>query len=199
MLGVIFAVKLKRSDNYLIPIDDEPMLKIVERRLRLAKRIEDVITLVRKGYEKKYSLHVSNVKPVKGKNIIDALLEGIPYGGELFLVKGNMPLVMPFLVNYMSTLFLEDEVDALIPRWRDGRIEIFHAIYNARALRNALEAMKAENERDIKRLPEYLDVEYMNIDELVGRNKKVIWSFFEVRTSEDLRTILNARDNLGKI
>ncbi|AEC51528.1 hypothetical protein PNA2_0612 [Pyrococcus sp. NA2] len=192
MIGLIFAVKLKPSDNYLIPINDEPMVKLLESRLRQAKRVEEVITLVKKGHERKYSLHVSNVKPVKGRTVIEALLEGLPPGKDIFLVKGNMPLVMPFLVNYMSTIFIEESPDALIPRWRDGRVEIFHGIYDSRALRNALEAMKAEGERNINSLPNYLDAEYLNIDELIGRNEKVFWSFFVIRTSEDLRKVLRS-------
>ncbi|HII61567.1 molybdenum cofactor guanylyltransferase [Pyrococcus horikoshii] len=192
MLGLIFAVKLKPTDNYLIPINDEPMIRILESRLRQAKRIEDVITLVKKGQEKKYSLHVEKVKPVKGRTIIDVLLEGLPSGGDIFLIKGNMPLVMPFFVNYMSTIFIEESPDALIPKWKDGRIELFHAIYNARALRNALEGMKAEGEKNIGNLPRYLDAEYLCVDELLGRNEKLMWSFFAIRGSEDLRIVLKS-------
>ena len=190
MLGVIFAVKLRRTDNYLIPINDEPMVKMIENRLRQAKRIKDVVTLVKKGQEKKYSLHVSNVKPVKGKNIIEALLEGLPPGGDVFLIKGNKPLVMPFLVNYMTSIYLDEFLDALIPRWRNGDLEIFHAVYNVRALRNALEGMKAEGEKDIRKLPEYIDAEFLDIEGLISKNEKVWWSFFSVKTSEDLRKVL---------
>ncbi|ASJ15732.1 molybdopterin-guanine dinucleotide biosynthesis protein MobA [Thermococcus chitonophagus] len=190
MLGVIFAVKLRKTDNYLIPINDEPMVKIIEERLRQAKRVEDVITLVKKGQERKYSLHVSNVRPVKGKTVVDALLEGLPPGGDIFLIKGDKPLVMPFLINYMTSLYLEEFLDALIPRWKNGEAEVFHAVYNVRALRNALGGMKAEGEKDIRKLPEYIDAEFLEIEELMKKNEKVWWSFFTVKTSEDLRKVL---------
>ncbi|AFK21752.1 molybdenum cofactor guanylyltransferase [Pyrococcus sp. ST04] len=192
MIGIIFAVKIRKEDNYLIPINDEPMVKIIERRLREAKRIEDIITLVRKGQEKKFSLHVSNVKPVRARNVIDALLEGLPSGGDIFLIEGNRPLVMPFLVNYLTSLYLDEFADAIIPKWKHGKAEIFHAVYNARALKNALEGMKADGVTSLSKLPEYIDAEYVIIENLISKNEKVWWSFFRVKTSEDLRKVLGS-------
>ncbi|AAL82165.1 molybdenum cofactor guanylyltransferase [Pyrococcus furiosus DSM 3638] len=191
MLGVIFAVKLKKSDNYLIPINDESVVKIVEARLRLAKRIDDVVVLVKKSQERKFSLHVENVVPVTGNTKIDALLKGLPKSGDIFLVEGNMPLVMPFLINYMTSIYYDEFLEALIPRFREN-VEVFHGVYNARALRNALEGMKADNISNLSKLPEYIDAEFLDVEELMRKNEKVKWSFFRVKTLDDIRTVLRS-------
>ncbi|AEH25390.1 hypothetical protein PYCH_17310 [Pyrococcus yayanosii CH1] len=185
----MLAFRERPGENYLIPIDDEPMIRIVEARLRMAKRIDDIVTIVRKGEEKKFSLHVSNPLPVKARTRLEALLKALPPSGEVFLLEGNRPLVMPFLINYLSTLFLDSEADALIPVWPKGEPEVFHAFYKARALRSALEAMMADRERRPSALIEYIDAETVDIGELSRRNTKVHLSFFRVRGSEDLRAL----------
>ncbi|WP_324734960.1 NTP transferase domain-containing protein [Thermococcus sp. SY098] len=196
MRAYILAFPEKRWESYLTPLDEDPLVKIVEQRLRMAKRIDKVYTIIRKGQLKRFSLHVSNPVEVKAKNKIEALYKALPASGELLLVEGNMPLIMPFLVNYLSTLFLDSDSEALIPSWSDGTLEVTHAFYDAKALKSALEACLAENEKKLSCIKEYLDYETVSIEELAKKNPKVTLSFFKVKSSFDLRF---AEETLKKI
>ncbi|WP_297464475.1 molybdenum cofactor guanylyltransferase [Thermococcus sp.] len=188
MKGLILAFPEKRRENYTLPVNDEPVVKITEKRLLMSKRIDDVLTVVRKDRLKTYSLHVLNPLPVSAKNKTEALLRAIP-GEPFFLVEGNMPLVMPFLVNYLVGLFYESEPEALIPVWKDGSAEVTHAIYEPDALKDAIEAALAEGHRNLGRITEFLDYKPISIEELAKRNPKVTLSFFKVRTPLDVRFV----------
>ncbi|CAD5244592.1 molybdenum cofactor guanylyltransferase [Thermococcus camini] len=186
MRACILAFPEKRWENYTVPVADEPVVKLTERRLLMSKRIEDVITVVRKDRLRTYSLHVSNPLPVVARNKMEALLKVLP-GEPFFLAEGNMPLIMPFLVNYMTGLFYENEPEALIPVWRDGTAETTHAVYEPNALEDAINAALAEGYRGLSRITEFLDYEPLSIEELAKRNPKVALSFFRVRNSFDVR------------
>jgi len=185
MLGVILAFPEKRRENYTLPVNGEPIVRTTERRLLMSKRIERAVTVVRKDRLKTYSLHVSNPVPVTARNKMEALLKALP-GEPFFLVEGNMPLLMPFLVNYMTGLFYENEPEALIPLWNDGSAEVFHAIYEPDALREAIDAATAEGYRSFSRIAEFIDYEPVRVEELAKRNPKVTLSFFRPRNSVDV-------------
>jgi len=195
MLGVILAFPEKRWENYTVPVNGEPVVKLTERRLSMAKRIDEIVTLVRKDRLKTYSLHVSNPVPVSARNKMEALLKALP-DEPFFLVEGNMPLLMPFLVNYLIGLFHENEPDALIPVWRDENAEVFHAVYEPEALRNAMKAALAEGYRGFSRVVKFLDYEQVPIEELAQKNPKVTLSFFKIRNSLDVRY---AEETLGSL
>ncbi|NJE25745.1 molybdenum cofactor guanylyltransferase [Thermococcus sp. MV5] len=186
MRAYVLAFPEKRWENYLLSINEEPIVKMVERRLLTAKRIDEVITIVRKDQLKKFSLHVLRPEGVKAKNKLEALYKVLPFSGEIFLIEGNMPLVMPFLLNYLSTLFYESDIEALIPSWASRELEITHAFYDARALKKAIEVCLAENERRLDCIAKYLDYKRISIEELSKRNPKVTLSFFKIRNSFDL-------------
>ncbi|MCD6373779.1 MAG: molybdenum cofactor guanylyltransferase [Thermococcus sp.] len=186
MLGVILTFPEKRSDNYTIPVNEEPVVKLTERRLLMSKRIDKAITVVRKDRLKTYSLHVSNPLPVTARSKMEVLLKALP-DEPFFLVEGNMPLVMPFLVNYMAGLFYESEPEALIPVWKDRTAEIMHAVYEPDALEDAINAAMAEGYRSLSRITEFLEYEPLSIEELSKRNPKVTLSFFRVRNQFDVR------------
>ncbi|WP_099211134.1 NTP transferase domain-containing protein [Thermococcus henrietii] len=185
MLGVILAFPEKRWENYTLPVNGEPVVRLTERRLLTAKRIHEVITIVRRDKLKTYSLHISKPIPVTARSKMEALLRALP-DGPFFLVEGNMPLIMPFLVNYLIGLFYENEPEALIPVWNDGSAEVFHAVYEPDALREAIESALAEGYRNFSRVIEFLDYEPVSIEELAKRNPKVTLSFFRVRNSLDV-------------
>ncbi|HDZ36460.1 MAG TPA: molybdenum cofactor guanylyltransferase [Thermococcus sp.] len=186
MLGVILAFPEKRSENYTIPVNGEPVVRLTERRLLMSKRIDRAITVVRKDRLKTYSLHVSNPVPVTARNKMGALLKALP-DEPFFLVEGNMPLIMPFLVNYMVGLFYENEPEALIPVWKDGTAEVMHAIYEPEALEDAINAAVVEGYKSLSRITDFLDYEPLSIEELVKRNSKVTLGFFRVRNQFDVR------------
>lgn len=89
-----------------------------------------------------------------------------------------MPLLMPFLINHLSTLFYEGdfEAEALIPSWSDGTREV--TFYEAKPLRKAL----AENERKLSCIAKHLDYGTVGVEQLPRRV-----SFFKVRNSFDLK------------
>ncbi|ASJ07431.1 molybdenum cofactor guanylyltransferase [Thermococcus pacificus] len=186
MRAVVMAFPEKRWENYTIPINDEPVVKLTEKRLLMSKRIDEVFTIVRKDKLKTYSLHVSNPVPVSARSKMEALLKALP-DEPFFLVEGNMPLVMPFLVNYLIGLFYENEPEALIPVWKDGTAEVTHAVYEPDALTDAIEAALAEGHRSMSKITEFLDYESVSIEELSKRNPKVTLSFFRVKSSLDVR------------
>ncbi|WP_367884318.1 hypothetical protein [Thermococcus sp. JCM 11816] len=128
--------------NYTIPIKDKLVVKLTEMRLRMSKRIDEVLTIVRKDKLRIYSLHVSNPVPVIARNKMEALLKAMP-DEPFFLAEGNMPLIQPFLVNYLIGLYLEDEPEAVIPVWKDGTAEVTHAVYEPDALSAAIEPRSA--------------------------------------------------------
>jgi len=185
MLGVLLAFP-EKGDNYTLPINGEPVIRLVERRLSMSKRIDEVLAIVRKDKLRTYSLHVSNPIPVSAKNKMEALLNALP-SEPFFLVEGNMPLVMPFLVNYLIGLFYENEPEALIPVWKDGSPEVFHAVYEPDALSTAIKTTMAEGYTRFERIIEFLDYEPVSIESLARRNPKVTLSFFRVRTRFDVR------------
>lgn len=185
MLGVILAFPEKRWENYTLPMNGEPIVRLTERRLLTAKRIHEVNTIVRKDKLKTYSLHVSKPIPVTARGKMEALLKALP-DEPFFLVEGNMPLVMPFLVNYLVGLFYENEPEALIPVWNDGSAEVFHAVYEPDALRDAIESALTEGYKSFSRIAEFLDYEPVSIEELAKKNPKVTLSFFRVRSSMDV-------------
>lgn len=184
MRAYILAFPEKRWENYTIPVADEPVVKLTERRLLTSKRIDEVITVVRKDKLRTYSLHVSNPVPVAARSKMEALLKALP-GDPFFLAEGNMPLIMPFLVNYMTGLFYENEPEALIPVWKDGTAEITHAIYEPEALEDAIKAALAEGYRNLSRITGFLEYQPLPIEELAKRNPKVTLSFFRVKNSFD--------------
>ena len=189
MKAYIIAFPEKRWENYTIPVNGEPVVKLTERRLLMSKRIEEPVTIVRKGRLKLYSLHVMNPLPVSAGSKMEALLEALPSGEPVFLAEGNMPMIMPFLVNYMTGLFYENEPDALIPIWKDGTAEVTHAVYNTSVLKEAIEAALAEGYKNLSRIIEFLDYEPLQIEVLARRNPKVTLSFFRVRNSFDVRFV----------
>jgi molybdopterin-guanine dinucleotide biosynthesis protein A len=186
MRAYILAFPEKRWENYTLPVADEPVVRLTEKRLLTSKRIDEVITVVRKDRLRTYSLHVSNPLPVAARSRMEALLKALP-GEPFFLAEGNMPLIMPFLVNYMTGLFYENEPEALIPVWKDGTAEVTHAVYEPDALENAINAALAEGYRSLSKITEFLDYEPLSIEELAKRNPKVTLSFFRVRNSFDVR------------
>ncbi len=188
MKSIILAFQEKRWENYTIPVNGEPVVKLTEKRLLMSKRIDEVLTVVRKDRVKIYSLHVIKPIPVSAKNKMEALLKALP-DEPFFLVEGNMPLVMPFLVNYLVGLFYESEPEALIPVWKDGKAEVTHAVCGPDALRRAIEAALAEGYRGLNKITEFLDYEPVSIEELARRNPKVTLSFFKVRNSFDVRFV----------
>ncbi|NJE29480.1 molybdenum cofactor guanylyltransferase [Thermococcus sp. 18S1] len=195
MLGIILAFPEKRWENYTLPVADEPVVKLTENRLLMGKRIDGVMTVVRKDKLRTYSLHVSNPLPVAARSRMEALLKVLP-GEPFFLAEGNMPLIMPFLVNYMTGLFYENEPEALIPVWKDGTAEVTHAVYEPEALEDAINTALAEGYRSLSRITEFLDYEPLSIEELAKRNPKVTLSFFRVKNSLDVRF---AAETLGKL
>ena len=186
MKAYILAFPEKQWENYTFPVADEPVVKLTERRLLTSKRIDEVITLVRKDKLRTYSLHVSNPVPVAARSKMEALLKALP-GDPFFLAEGNMPLIMPFLVNYMTGLFYENKPETLIPVWKDGTAEITHAIYEPEALEDAIKAALAEGYRNLSRITGFLDYEPLPIEELAKRNPKVTLSFFRVKSGLDMK------------
>ncbi len=186
MKALILAFPEKCWENYTIPVNDEPVVKLTERRLLMSKRIDETLTVVRKDKMKTYSLHVLNPVPVSARSKTEALLEAMP-DEPFFLAEGNMPLIMPFLVNYFIGLFYENEPEALIPVWKDGTAELTHAVYDPDTLSDVIEAALAEEYRSLSRVTEFLDYEPVSIEGLARRNPKVTLSFFRVRTSFDVR------------
>ncbi|NJE61458.1 molybdenum cofactor guanylyltransferase [Thermococcus sp. 21S7] len=198
MRAYILAFPEKRWENYTLPVADEPVVRLTERRLLTSKRIDEAITVVRKDKLRTYSLHVSNPLPVAARSRMEALLKALQ-GEPFFLAEGNMPLIMPFLVNYMTGLFYENEPEALIPIWKDGTAEVAHAVYEPDALEDAINAALAEGYRSLSRITEFLDYEPLSIEELAKRNPKVTLSFFKVRNSFDVRFAAEALTREGQI
>jgi molybdopterin-guanine dinucleotide biosynthesis protein A len=185
MKAVILAFPEKPRENYTMPIKDEPVVKLTETRLRMSKRVDDVLIIVRKDKLRTYSLHVSNPVPVVARNKMEALLKAMP-NEPFFLAEGNMPLIQPFLVNYLIGVYLEDEPEAVIPVWKDGTAEVTHAVYEPDALSEAIETALSEGYKTLNSITKFLNFQPVSIEELIKRNPKVSLSFFKVKSSIDV-------------
>ena len=181
MLGLILAFPEKQWDDCTVPVNDEPVLRLTEKRLLMSKRIDKILAVVREDKLKTYSLHVLNPVPVSARSKTGALLKAFP-DEPFFLVEGSMPLVMPFLVDYLIGLYHRNEPEAVIPIWRDGTAEVTHAIYEPGPLRRAIGAALAEGYRGLGKVVEFLDYEPVSIEELSRRNPKVTLSFLRIRS-----------------
>ncbi|WP_297489247.1 molybdenum cofactor guanylyltransferase [Thermococcus sp.] len=181
MLGLILAFPEKQWDDCTVPVNDEPVLRLTEKRLLMSKRIDKILAVVREDKLKTYSLHVLNPVPVSARSKTGALLKAFP-DEPFFLVEGSMPLVMPFLVDYLIGLYHRNEPEAVIPIWRDGTAEVTQAIYEPGPLKSAIEAALAEGYRGLGKVVEFLDYEPVSIEELSRRNPKVTLSFLRIRS-----------------
>ncbi|HEX8220454.1 MAG TPA: molybdenum cofactor guanylyltransferase [Chloroflexia bacterium] len=93
-------------------------------------------------------------------------LEHLPC--ERTLVVGcDMPLLSPGLLRYMAEL--EDEVDALVPRWRDEEghlhVETLHAVYSHRCLEPVRRRIEGGRLK-VRGLLEEVSVRYLDEAEL---------------------------------
>jgi len=93
----------------------------------------------------------------------------------------DSPFIEKSFVLKMFELAEENEFDAIVPVWDDGRIEPLHSVYKKNIVK-VIESLLDEGIRDVRSLIESLDVKYINVKMLDKTNR----SFKNINTMEDI-------------
>jgi molybdopterin-guanine dinucleotide biosynthesis protein A len=81
--------------------------------------------------------------------------------------------------------------DAVVPRWKDGRLEPLHAVYRTEAAAREAKRLIEEGQHSVISLVESLgNVRYLGIDEL-RKLDPVLDTFTNINTPEDLEKIIS--------
>lgn len=96
----------------------------------------------------------------------------------------DSPFVEKSFVLKMFELAEENEFDAIVPVWDDGRIEPLHSVYKKNIVK-VIESLLDEGIRDVRSLIGSIDVKYMNVKML----DKTTRSFKNINTLEDIPSI----------
>lgn len=188
MIGVVLAGGSGRrfgGDKLLYRIDGKPLILHTVERLELASEIDEVFLVA--SPEK-----AERLKRFGYGVIVDELMVG-PIGGiytalslgNVFVVAGDMPLIVPEFVNYIIHEFWKNEKAVCVPRWNSGYIEPLHAAYSER-FRKILEEQIKIGDYMIRKAIERVDTCYLPIEKLPQMWHK---SFFNVNRKGDLRKL----------
>jgi len=172
------------GDKLLYRIDGKPLIAHVIERLLRASEIKEVVVVA----------SPDRVEPMRelGVDVIpDDLLVG-PMGGvytalslgDVFVVAGDMPSVVPELVDDMVRTFRRSGKVACVPLWPNGYIEPLHSVYSSR-LRPAIEERLERRDYSLNSLIRSVDACYVRIDGLPEEWRD---SFFNVNTKRDLES-----------
>ena len=167
----------------LLKIKNKTLIEIVVEAL---KQIFQDVYIVVKNYDQAIKIcSTLRFKDVNISILYDELnchhpLAGIFTGVKklhmyryLFILSCDLPNLTSEFVQYMVNLLSKfNEVDVLIPRWRNGFLEPLVAIYNRERLYNVLSRLKVDelckiSIRDVIKL--FKNIVFVNADELVQK------------------------------
>ncbi len=185
MIGAVLAGgKARRfgGNKLLYRINGKSLIEHTVERLRMASGINRVILVTSRENTELGGLVGADV-------LVDELLIG-PLGGlytalevgDVFAVAGDMPALVPELIDEIIRRFNESGKMACVPLWPNGYIEPLHAAYSS-AIRPLIEERIRLGSYSINSLVRSIDACYIRIDELPEEWKE---SFFNVNTKRDL-------------
>ncbi len=105
---------------------------------------------------------LNNNSPVSG---MFSTLNNSPSGKNL-LVSCNRVLINPKVIDYLFEKLNSYGSDAVIPRFGNGKLEYFLSTYDVEKAKEAAEKSLKNDEVQIKKLLEKLDVKYVPIEQL---------------------------------
>ena len=188
MIGAVLAGGKSRrfgSNKLLYRIDGKPLVLHTIEKLESCPSLEEVVLIASPE-------NAGSLERFGRRVVVDELLVG-PLGGiytalklgDAFVVAGDMPSIVPELVEVIIGEFQGKEVDACVPRWPNGYIEPLHAAYSRKFIR-AIKKRLDGGEYQIKRALEIAKVCYFPLE---GIPKEWHVSFFNVNRKEEVKRI----------
>ncbi|WP_456396648.1 molybdenum cofactor guanylyltransferase MobA [Thermococcus sp.] len=188
MIGAVLAGGKSRrfgGNKLLYRIDGKLLVLHTIERLESCPSVEEVVLIASQE-------NAGSLERFGRRVVVDELLVG-PLGGiytalklgDAFVVAGDMPSIVPELVEAIIGEFRRRNVDACVPRWPNGYIEPLHAAYSTR-FRKAIEKQLNEGEYQIKKAIEPANVCYFPLE---GVPKEWHVSFFNVNRKEEVKRI----------
>ncbi len=133
-----------------------------------------------------------------GKTIVDEIKNFSPLAGvysalkhfkdHTLIVAVDMPLVKRELAEFLFKKCVEEEVDAVVPVWSDGKIEPLLACYSYSAIDKIGKCIE-KGERRVYKAIRSMNATYYPIDKLRIFDDDLL-SFMNVNTYEDYKKIL---------
>ncbi|BAA30077.1 molybdenum cofactor guanylyltransferase MobA [Pyrococcus horikoshii] len=174
------------EDKLLFEINGKPLILHTIDRLEKCNLIKRVVIVA--------SSHNEKVMREFGYEVIVDELEIGPISGlysalslgEVLVVGGDMPSLIPEFIDYIIKEFNNSRKIACVPRWSNGYLEPLHAAYS-REFREILgERIRKGKYKLGDAIREIPNVCYISIEKL-----PVEWreSFFNVNRKEDLHII----------
>ncbi len=171
------------GNKLLYRIGGKPLVAHVIEKLEMATEVDEVVIVASPE-------NVPHMEELGVDVMVDELLVG-PMGGvytallrgDAFVVAGDMPSIVPKLVDMIVRLFHESGKAVCVPSWPNGYIEPLHAAYSSR-FRRELERNMEEGMYSLNRAIRSASVCYLPVEKLPED-----WrcSFFNVNTKRDLR------------
>ena len=193
MIGAVLAGGRSRrfgGNKLLHRIDGKLLVLHTIERLESCPSIEEVVLIASPE-------NAGSLERFGRRIIVDELLVG-PLGGiytalklgDAFVVAGDMPSIVPEIVETIIGEFRKKEVDACVPRWPNGYIEPLHAAYSKGFMR-AIKKRLDEGEYQIKKALEIAKVCYFPLEDVP---KEWHVSFFNVNRRKDVENLENKLD-----
>ncbi|ASJ08703.1 molybdenum cofactor guanylyltransferase MobA [Thermococcus siculi] len=173
------------GDKLLVEVGGKPLLLHTLERLGLARRVDEIVLVA--------SPHnADRLRTFGFRVLVDELMIG-PIGGvytalelgDVFVVAGDMPLLVPEFIDYIIDRFNESGREACVPRWGNGYLEPLHAAYSTPFRESLWGRIKAGNYALNLAIRES-DVCYIETEKLPGSWRE---SLFNVNTREDLERL----------
>ena len=197
MLGILLAGgRSKRfgRDKLFFRVNGKPLIVHALGRLEAARRIDEVILVASPE-------NAGRLEKLGYRTLVDKLSVG-PIGGvytalelgDAFIAAGDMPLLVPELIDYMVEMFEKSKGIACVPKWENGYLEPLHAAYskNFREIlgRRIKMGSYALNEAIRDSNPCYVPIETLP--------KEWQMSFFNVNVKGDLSRLGRLRASLPR-
>ncbi|MCD6503507.1 MAG: molybdenum cofactor guanylyltransferase MobA [Thermoplasmata archaeon] len=174
-------------DKLMYNVFGKPLIMYCIERLRRAKNIDKIVIVTKKERKETFESLGFEV-------IVDELLVG-PIGGiytalleigEAFVIAGDMPLVVPELVDLIVGLFKSVHCDVCVPMWPNGFLEPLHAAYSSDILKRLRESIR-HRKYSIQNVIRQSRAYFIKIEKIPQKWHE---SFFNVNTKEDLKELM---------
>ncbi len=189
MLGILLAGGRSRrfgNDKLLFRVYGRPLIQHALERLESASLIDEVIVVASPD-------NVGRLRGLRCDVVVDELSVGPAGGvytalglGDAFVAAGDMPLIVPELVDHIIREFARHGKTACVPRWSNGYLEPLHAAYS-RVFRGILEERIHSGDYSLNGAIRSADVCYLEVEGLPSHWRR---SFFNVNSRSDLRKLM---------
>jgi len=110
-------------------------------------------------------------------------------GEHVFVCACDMPFIQPAGVEFLfKTAEKEEGWEAVIPKWRNGRIETLHAVYARDAMARETEKALENGEKIILAPLSRLQIKYIPAENIPSR------SFVNINTPQDASKLADANE-----